>query len=327
TVSMIGVVLLAPVSLSNVLTAAPGHFRMLAPKEPYNSAIGYASPAAINEPLLTDLDTFLHAYLKSGDHVFDFTNEPGLLFYVLDFRPATPYYEISVATREVIQEDVVSKLRAEKPLFVIFTQDLGMQGGLIGLPSWDDVPNMVRHYDISRYLLANYRPFADVRGQVVYVDKGAKVADPSSLNLPLSTPVVTTDLPFRGWRCDWRFSPNYLSVTRMTSPSGRAPITVTLRRQSPTSYLLTLPAGRQWDEYQWFQMNAATSFTGSSLQLQDEPPPPGEQRAVTFSTFAGSPTRYQFPIGACSQWPAYGSAPLLLTMTAGQDISSVRLLP
>jgi hypothetical protein len=310
-----------PVSLGQVVSTAPSHFRMVAATEPTIPAIGYAMPQAIDPLLVSDLNTFLHAYMKSGDRIFDFTNEPGLLFYLLDFRPSTAYYTVTVAIRQVVQQDLVDQLRADRPLFVVFAQRE------VGLPGWDGVPNMVRHYDVSQYLLANYRPFIDVHGQVIYVDKRASLPDPLSLHLPLSTPLISTDLPFRGLSCEWGYSPNYLSVTPPAPPPGQQAITVNLTRDGPTSYLLTLPPGHRWDDYNWFEMNAASSFTASQLQLQDEPPPAGEQRAVTFWTMKGSPSTYRFPIGACSQWPGYGDAPLHLTMTSGQDIGSVRLLP
>ena len=79
-----------------------------------------------------------------------------------------------MAIREVIQQDLIDKLANDRPLFVVYAQ------GETGLPTWDDVPNMVRHYDISQFLLPNYRPFADVHGQVIYIRKQADV--PDSLN-------------------------------------------------------------------------------------------------------------------------------------------------
>lgn len=100
-----------------------------------------------------------------------------------------------------------------------------------------------------------------------------------------------------------------------------------LTKESATSYLLTLPAGQRWDDYRWFEMDAATPFTESRLQIQDQPAPPGEQRTVNFWTSTGSSAKYRFPIGACSQWPGYGATPLHLTMTSPLAIAAVRLLP
>jgi hypothetical protein len=317
------VLLVVPIRLGAAVSAAPSNFRMVAASEPSIPALGYHAPTAIDPTLVSDLGTFLHAYLKPGDHVFDFSNEPGLLYYLLDFRPSTPYYTVSVAMRHVVQQDLVDRLRVDRPLFVVYTQ------GEIGLPAWDDVPNMVRHYDVSQYLLANYRPFAQVHGQVIYVDRRANVADPATLRLSLSTPLVTADLPFRGSRCDWGYSPNFLSVAPADPRSGHESLTVTLTRDGPLSYTLTLPPGRRWDEFHWFEIHPSAAFSSSvtSYQLEDQPPPAGEQRAVTFVTDASSPASYRFPIGACSQWPAYESAPLHLTMSAPQEIASVRLAP
>jgi hypothetical protein len=320
---MLAVLVHAPVSASAVLTAPPSNLRMVAASEPSIAALGYQAPGAIDPTLLSDIGTFLHAYLRPGDHVFDFTNEPGLLYYLLDFRPSTPYYSVSVAIRQVVQQDLVDRLRADNPVFVVYAQ----RGEGVGLPSWDDIPNMVRHYDVSQYVLANYHPFAQVHQQVIYVRNGAAVADPASLNLSLSSPPVTTDLPFRGSRCDWGFAPNFLSVAPAAPSAGHDPVTVTLTRDGPTGYVLTLPPGRRWDEFHWFEMNAATTFTPAQLELLDIPPPQGEERAIRFWTFDRSPARYRFPIGACSQWPGYGAAPLHLTMTTPQDIASVQVLP
>ncbi len=315
------VLLHAPISVGAVIAAAPTHFRLVTANEPMIASLGYATPQAIDKSLVSDLDRFLHAYLKPGAAVFDFTNEPGLLYYLLDFRPSNAYYEVSVAMRQVIQHDVIDRLKHDPPLFVVMAQTE------LGLPEWDDVPNMVRHYDISRFLLLNYRPFADVHGQVVYVNRQATVAEPASLNLALSTPIVTTDLPFRGLSCDWGYSPNYLSVAPGPPSPGQQAISIPLTKDSPTSYVLTLPPGSRWADYGWLELNAATPFTASQLQIQDVSPLAGEQRTVRFWTQNGSPARYRFPIGACSQWPGYGSAPLHLTMTAGENIGTVRLLP
>jgi hypothetical protein len=309
------------------VAAAPDNYRVTVASEPAIASVGYGSPYALDPPsMASDVGILLHAYLPSGGHVFDFTNEPGLLYYVLDFHPSTAYYNVSIAIRDIIQQDVIAQLRADQPVFVVYSQIE------TGLPKWGDVPNMVRHYDVSRYLLAHYRPFADVDGQTIYVIDTAHLPDPASLKLPLSQPLVVTDLPFRGFDCDWGYSPNFLSV----SPASVSPVppqpgasasSATVTRENQNSILLIPPAGHRWSDYQWIEVNAASSFTTSTMTLADQPNSAGERRAITFATSPTSPSAYRFPIGACSQWRGYGSAPLHLSMTTHQDIRGIRLLP
>lgn len=312
---------LFPFTINPVVKAAPAGYRVTVSSEPRIAALGYATPNALDPTLLSDVSTFLHAYLPAGGHVFDFTDEPAFLYYLMDFRPSTAYYQVSIAMREVIQRDLISQLQADQPLFVLYNQ---MQ---LGIPGWDYVPTMVRHYDVSQYILSHYRPFADVHGQTIYVLDTARVPDPSSLDLHLSTPLVTNDLEFDGFSCDWGDSPNFLSVKPPPPPPGSAPISVAMTRTGPRSLQLTLPAGRRWSDYRWIEVDAASRFTTSTLTIEDRPSPPGEQRTISFTTLPTGPTAYRFPIGACSQWPGYGSEPLQLTMTAAEDIRATRLLP
>jgi hypothetical protein len=191
---------------------------------------------------------------------------------------------------------------------------------------------MVRHYDVSRYLLANYRPFADVDGQTIYVIDTAHIPDPVPLKLPLSQPLVVTDLPFSGYDCDWGYSPNFLSaspasVSPVPPQPGASATSATLERDNQNSIRLIPPAGHQWSDYQWIEVDATSSFTNSTITLADQPNTVGEQRAITFATSTSSPSAYRFPIGACSQWRGYGAAPLHLNMTSPQDIAAIRLLP
>ena len=62
------------------------------------------------------------------------------------------------------QRETIADLDSDRPLFVI------MYGTAPGaLPSWDEITNAVRDYDISEYVLDRYRPFASIDGQIIYV--------------------------------------------------------------------------------------------------------------------------------------------------------------
>ena len=44
-----------------------------------------------------DLRSVFHAYLRPGDWAFDFSNAPGLYYYLLQLNPRTRYYDVSMA--------------------------------------------------------------------------------------------------------------------------------------------------------------------------------------------------------------------------------------
>src|SRR6202011_4573857 len=109
-----------------------------------------------------EIGRFVDATLDPGDSLFDFTNQPGLYHYILRRQPATRYYHVSMAVRRSTQLDLIEELDRTRPKLVVFDTESN------GLPDWDGVPNEVRHYEISRYILHHYRPLARLHGQVFY---------------------------------------------------------------------------------------------------------------------------------------------------------------
>ena len=53
-----------------------------------------------------DVGRALGSQLEPGDEVFDFTNTPGLIDYVLGYPPSTRYYHVSIAIRQRTQTDL-----------------------------------------------------------------------------------------------------------------------------------------------------------------------------------------------------------------------------
>jgi hypothetical protein len=314
-------------SLPTKLVTVPQNYRADAATPPWLPALGYAAPDAVERTRYADVDQFLRAYLKPGDPVFDFSNESGLYFYLLGYTPATRYYHVSIAIPEDAQQDLIARLRTNRPKIVVYTNDA------LGLPGWDGIANMVRHYDVSQYILDNYRPLAIVHGQMLFADVRLTLPDPSSLGLKLTQPLIKNDLLFRAGQCDWAYQPNFFSVTPNTS-ADKAPLTLALQPsaesaaqpgQSPPIQL-TLPAGAHWTDYQWMEIDTRSKFRGDQMLLYDVVSH-DLSRQIAFRTLETSPQRYLVRVGSCPQWHGYRGSKLVIAHGSPQDISAVRLIP
>lgn len=306
----------APIGLSHHIDAAPSQYRYAAAQVAEDPRLGWFQPLT----QAPDVGSFLAKYVRPGDPIFDFTNDPGLLHYVLDYAPAARFYSIGAAYRLTGQQSVIDDLARTRPRLIAFS---GNAPG--GLMVWDDISNPVRHYLLSQWLLDHYRPFAEVSSFVFYIensDSAGVLTDPFA-GLRLTQPTTVDELYFRGPTCAWGYAPIFLNV----SPSG-GPGVELATAQSGTTYFLTPPSGHRWSDYRWIELRTnAAHFAEDSFTLSDAPTTPGLNRTVTFQTLAGAPTVYRFPIGACAQWHGYGSTALTLSHTADSTISSVRLLP
>jgi hypothetical protein len=132
--------------------------------------------------------------------------------YLLDRRPSTRYFHVSMAIRQHTQSDLVKQLERRKPKLVVFSSST-----IFGLPSWDDISNQVRHYDVSNYILDHYRPLLSSHSFVLMGRNGAGLAPPSVFGSQLKERPTTDQLYFRTLPCDWGYAPNFLR----TGPSSR----------------------------------------------------------------------------------------------------------
>jgi hypothetical protein len=319
-------ILAVPGTMPVWLDNTPGRYRSTTPTPPSLQRLGYEI-GGLNMALYSDLDTLLRAYVKPGDKVFDFANEPGLYFYLLNYVPATRYYHVSLAIPEDAQHDLIGRLRTAQPKLIVFTDDA------LGQPGWDYIPNMVRHYDVSQYIFDHYRPLVIVHGQMLYVDARLNVPAPTSLHLKVTEPLITDNIPFRGAQCDWGYTPNFFSVTPTPAP-GRQALTVPVHQSTvpggpngaPLPFQITLPARTHWTDFRWMEIDTSTHFRADSLALYDSMTP-GLQRQISFKTLEDSPTHYLVRVGSCSQWYGYGGQKLFLGHMQPQDIATVRLVP
>lgn len=218
-VCLLVAVLFAPLAQLRGVTDVASRYHQSVPT-PAVSEVGYETTTAPSlDKMAGDVDWALRAYLRPGDSVFDFSNQPGLYYYLLKLNPRTQYYNVSMAETSASQLSLVSQLEANPPKIVVFDDQVD------GLPYWDLITNPVRHYLVSRYILSHYHPLIDVDTQLLYVRNGQSGAPAHALGpAPRGATVMTQDMYFdRG--SDWGSLPNFLGADQPPAGAGATPVT------------------------------------------------------------------------------------------------------
>jgi hypothetical protein len=185
---------------------AETNYRPNVPAPPSSRPVGYSS-APFDSVMYRDLKRVVDAYLDPNDRLFDFTNAPTYYYYLMDRDPSTRYPIVLVAHSERLQDDLVEQLRRGPPKLIIFDATAGP-----GLSNWDGIPNMVRHYDVSAWILDHYRPLLATHSTTIYARRD--MPSPSQVGLHLTERPVTRGVQFRSQPCTWGFVPNFLDRAR-----------------------------------------------------------------------------------------------------------------
>jgi hypothetical protein len=199
--------LLAP-SVGDLVDAAqnaPAHFRATAQSAPTVPRVGYSVPGVVAPNEFADLRTLVGVLGGRRARVWDFSNSPADIYFFAQFKLLTRYYHVSPAIEPATQRDVVSELKQANPDVVVYNS-------ATGLTAWDGLPNMVRHYDVSAWILRNYRPAVVYAGFLLFVRKSNPISSAALSSLQLSAPIDLSDL-YSGsvGPCDWGYVPNFFA--------------------------------------------------------------------------------------------------------------------
>jgi hypothetical protein len=224
--------LLSPTPILDRAEAIPERVSVEAQFDPDPLRIGFLSPNATSLEMMRDVGWILDHYLGPSGEVFDFSNNPFLFHYVLDRQPASRYFHVSMAIRRGTQSDLIRELERRKPKLVV-----SATYPRFGLPDWDGIPNQVRHYDVSEYILDHYRPLLASQGWLFMARNGSGLRPPPrALEGALYERPATDVLYFRTLRCNWGYAPNFLSTGPAEDEAARA---VELRMR-PTDGVFTV---------------------------------------------------------------------------------------
>jgi hypothetical protein len=175
--------------------------------DPRYPRMGYLVPGWVDTTMIDDLDRVLRAFAGPDGAVFDNTNSLGYVYYLLGRVPGTRFEHVSLAVTPNAQQLLIDELRRSRPPVVIFDSTS------MGVPAWDGIPNNVRHYDLSQYLLDNWVPVLRTHGNLILVRRDLALAGdarPGASMPALAEPPVTTDLWFSRSSCYWGTSAAYL---------------------------------------------------------------------------------------------------------------------
>ena len=179
-----------------------------------NERLGYASRTAVDAQVLSDLDTAIAHYSPGDGPVFDMTNSLGFYYFLLGLRPASRFVHVSLAVTEYAQGLVIDDLEASRPPVIV------ADARSMGLPFWDDLPNDIRHFEVSQYVLDNWRPVAIVHGVTLMLRNDLPEPDEP---LPVGTTGPTDDMYFGGPSCDWGYAANYLESPQVAPTVALTP--------------------------------------------------------------------------------------------------------
>ncbi len=178
--------------------------------------IGAEEPGGVDEALVRDLGRTLDVLLRPGDTVFDLTDSPGYVSYLLGRTPSTPYASAGDVVTDADQRDLVFRLRIDPPAAVL------LDSASTGRSGTDGVTTAVRLHRVSQYLLDGWTPVVRTRGVLVLL-RDDLAARAQRLPAGLGTPAMSVAA---GPPCDWGAAPTFLD----TPVRSRTSITVGAER-------------------------------------------------------------------------------------------------
>lgn len=197
----VGAIAGTPISLAQ---SVPARFHatssLPAPAEP--ARLGYTLPDAVDVATINELGAILDHYAGTSAPVFTFANQLGITYYLLNRTPGTRFFHVEMAQTLTAQHEVIAELKASRPPVTVFSDPT------FGLPSYDGVPQAVRAYLVSQYILDHYRPIVDVDGELIYLRDNLAVGTLP----PLPPGSSTSGLYFATPTCNFGDVPNFLST-------------------------------------------------------------------------------------------------------------------
>ncbi len=314
-ISLVVVILLVPAIRSNIWHAPQRTREVLPPLETPNK-LGYAAAGTLEAGLLPDLRSVIDAYAPKNAPFFDMTNSPGWFYFLLGLRPATVFTNVSQAIPEPAQRILIDDLRRSRPPLIAFNSET------IGLLTWDEIQNQVRHFLVSQYVLDHWTPLISTRGVLFLLRNDLLASRPL---LPhLIQPPITTNLYASLGPCDWGDAANFLS-----SPAVGPSLTLPAQGgQGAGISTFKLPPSASLSSYQLVTFHAAGPIGNSTLTLSDVndvllSPPTGAEIIAGALPVTGS--RLAVRVGSCLPWHDYHGHTLYLAQTGGAPITSLTL--
>jgi hypothetical protein len=309
-VASVAAIIAVPLLFSSrlpLLEAVPGRFDPGVPVPAYETLpLGYTVPGAVDTAQILALGAALDRYAGPRAPVFDFVNEMGVTYFLLDRVPGARFYHVESAATPFAQELEVGDLRKSRPPVVVFFDNT------FGLPLYDGITSMERDYLVSQYILDHYRPVEDVQGQLLMLrDDLAAAPTPQEQKLYFSVPP-----------CNWGDTPDFFTPPPARDRAEAVPASAS--RRGTLLRVADPPAGL--DAYRWVELDSATPFGEGEVTINADPPGIPNM-TIDAGTLPRAGKRLFIRVGSCSQWHGYGKAGFTLQVTGGASALRVYLLP
>lgn len=309
-VVLIVLVILAPTSLAGLFNPVPSHYEAAvaspAPPAPVKGGpgLGY-NVDALPPGVLTDIGRVFDRYAGATGAVFDFSNSPAVVNFLLNRKPTSRFYDVGDITTISAQQDTISDLERTKPLVVLFNG--------VGMGAWDFIPNEIRDGVLSDWLLSNYRPFVLADGQMMLLRD--TVTHPKPLP-KLVGPVRTKSLYYRLGKCQWGYIPNYLDNT---IPAGALEASVALKRitTTKTGTIYKFIAPTQLKAFHWVSVTTTGALGDVGLSISDV----GRVSNRDISWVAQGSGTTDVEAASCIQWHGFGRVLYLRYLGTGTPTS------
>lgn len=313
------IALIAPITgaptVITALRSIPAREHARSASEPNIPGLGYTAPGAVSPALVSDLGTALNTYAGRSGTVFDMTNSPGYIYFLLNRRPASPFTNIGQAMTAYSQQLVIEDLERSRPPVAVFESDT------IGLWEWDGINNNVRDYAVGQYLLDHYKPVLLTHGTLLLLRDDLMASRPPVPRLRQQP--VSANLYFSGATCAWGDVPNFLP----SAPAGRSillRVTARVRTGDVTTSVVTLPAGLSLARYDLLTLRADGPVGTSGVTISDTAAAPAGHD-ITATALPASGSSLSVRVGSCLQWHGYSSTRLYVRQVGGIPIGGVEL--
>lgn len=293
--ALVLVLVIAPLSLGAAVNPVPHAYSTAvpqpAPPPPVKGGpgLGY-NVDALPPNVVTDIQRIFDTYAGTNGPVFDFSNSPAVVYYLLERKPVARFYDIGDIETPETEQLAIDDLEKSKPLVVLFNG--------VGMGSWDFIPNEIRDGLLSDYLLTHFRPIVLVNGQLLMI--ADSIEHPKPLPKLLGT-VQTKNKHYALGACAFGFIPNFLqdpsSLASQTSQS--VGFRVFSHTKKGTIYQLSVPD--RLLQYHWISVTTTKTTGDIGLAISNI----AHQSRRDISWVAEGSTTTDVEVASCLQWHAF----------------------
>ncbi len=293
---LVVLLIITPASIPSLFDPMPAHFQAAvaspAPPSPVpgGPGLGY-SVDAIAPGVVADIGTIFDYYAGRNGAVFDFSNAPSIVYFLLERRPVSRFYDVADIETPTAQRNAISDLVRAEPIVVLFNG--------VGMGTWDYIPNEIRDPILSDWILSHYRPLVMVDGQLLLIRD--TITSPKPLP-KLSTTPRTRSLYLSLGQCAWGYIPNFLNIESARGARPRARVALTRVRSTSSGTIYRFIAPESLRAYHWISVTVNGTRSDVGLSIANV-----AHRSLRDISWVqqGSGTS-EVEVASCLQWHGYG---------------------